>query len=206
MPRKISSLIVLIAVHLLAGYHAIAQAADQLALGTGQPGSESHQLGVGLTALVKAIVLPNEGIDIGLADENHTLNDKHLVIDQQTPLKTLLSGQSADTFPSVMAFRAREALDGSPLELIARADISAERVYAIVRAIFENGPFLNTTSERVWNLSIDETLRDLQFPIHPGALRYYRETGGLDEQTAEGWSSDTDITSTNPDDRRLKRH
>ncbi|MGI9420003.1 MAG: TAXI family TRAP transporter solute-binding subunit [Geminicoccaceae bacterium] len=203
MLRKTASLAVLIAVHLSISSHAIVRAADQLTLGTGQPGSESHQLGVGLTALVKVIVLPGEGIDLDLADEKRTLDDRHLLIDGQSALTTLLTGQSAEAFRSVMAFRSDA--DDIPLELIARADVSADVVYAIVKAIFENGPFLNTTSERVWDLSIDQTLRGLQLPVHPGAHRYYRERGGLEQQTSDVSPSDVDIPQPDEEGTEVNR-
>ena len=186
MRKVILCLPMLMAFYLLTGSFDAAKAADQYTLGTGQPGTGSHQLGVGLTLLIKVVVLPDEGIDLDLANDNPALDGNHLIINNPAQLTTLLADQPANAFRSIMSFRLQNAADDHPLELVARADVSADTIYTIMKTIFENGPFLNNVNEQVWDISVDQAVRDLQLPLHPGALRYYRDRGGLQQQVADG--------------------
>lgn len=193
MPRVFSNLAMLIAAQLFVGHFASALADDQLVLEAGRPGSEAHRLGVGLSSLVKVVVLPKEGTDLRLADGGEEVDGRYLLVDRQDKLGTLLEDQPADAFRSIMAFNAEPSADGPPLELIAHADASPDAIYAFTRAIFENGPFLNNVNERIWDLSFDRALDGLQFPIHRGALRYYQESGGLAWRTTDALPSGAGI-------------
>ena len=61
--------------------------------------------------------------------------------------------------------------------LLTSADVSEEIVYALTKAVFEN---ISTTAEfgREFGALFDKRyFEGLSAPIHPGALRYYREAG-----------------------------
>ncbi len=64
-----------------------------------------------------------------------------------------------------------------PNFLSVRADIDEETVYLITKTIYENLPFLNAIHKATTAMSIDKALAGLPMPLHPGALRYYREVG-----------------------------
>lgn len=64
-----------------------------------------------------------------------------------------------------------------PNFLAVRADVSENDVYLIVRAIYENLPFLHTMHEATRAIALDTALIGLPMPLHPGAARYFAETG-----------------------------
>ena len=61
--------------------------------------------------------------------------------------------------------------------LAVRADVSEEAVYQITRAIFENLGSLHEIHRATRELTLETALGGLGAPLHPGALRYYREQG-----------------------------
>jgi len=67
--------------------------------------------------------------------------------------------------------------------LVISADVSEERVYEMTRAIFENLDSLSGVHPAFGNVSADTVLNGFGAPLHPGALRYYREIGvpGIEE-------------------------
>lgn len=61
--------------------------------------------------------------------------------------------------------------------LAVRADVDEEAVYWITRTIYENLPFLRAVHKSLLEAGLDTALTGLPVPLHPGALRYYREVG-----------------------------
>jgi len=177
MQRRVLAFLTLMIVYSALSAGARAQAVTQLMLKAGQPGSDSFQLGVGLTSLIKVIVLPREDIDLDLTSDG---KDMHLVVSSQTELEAILASQPVGAYRSVMTFRTAGINNDLMLELVAREDVSADVINSITKAISENGPFLNTINERAWDLSLDQSLQGSELAIHPGALRYYQKSGGLE--------------------------
>lgn len=64
-----------------------------------------------------------------------------------------------------------------PTLLVVRADIPDEAVYQITRAIFENLATLREIHKAMKEVTLESALTGLGAPLHPGALRYYREVG-----------------------------
>jgi TRAP transporter TAXI family solute receptor len=64
-----------------------------------------------------------------------------------------------------------------PNFLAARADVPDETVYLLTKTIYENLPFLHDIHQATRSISLDRALRGLPVPLHPGAVRYYREQG-----------------------------
>ncbi len=64
-----------------------------------------------------------------------------------------------------------------PNFLAARADLDEEAVYLITKTIYENLPFLNAIHKATKVMSIDKALAGLPMPLHPGAVKYYKEVG-----------------------------
>mgnify|MGYP006272865555 FL=1 len=62
--------------------------------------------------------------------------------------------------------------------LVTRASVAEETVYALVRAVFEAGEVFRSLHPALTGLGPDEMARSaLSAPLHPGALRYFREAG-----------------------------
>lgn len=58
-----------------------------------------------------------------------------------------------------------------------RADIPDDDVYQITRVIFENLAALHEIHKATREVTLERALVGLGAPLHPGALRYYREKG-----------------------------
>lgn len=58
-----------------------------------------------------------------------------------------------------------------------RYDVSEEDVYLITKTIYENLPFLYNIHKATKEMALEHALDGLTVPLHPGALRYYREMG-----------------------------
>lgn len=64
-----------------------------------------------------------------------------------------------------------------PNFLAVRSDIEEETVYQITKTLYENLPFLNAIHKATKAMSKEKALAGLPIPLHPGALRYYKEIG-----------------------------
>lgn len=74
--------------------------------------------------------------------------------------------------------------------LVTRADVSAETVYQVVRAVMENLHEFRQQHPAFAHLAPQKMMQDgLSAPLHPGALRYYTE---------QGWTSPSPVGATGP--------
>jgi len=62
-----------------------------------------------------------------------------------------------------------------PNYLVANAAVPEEDVYLVTKTIFENLPFLHAIHAATREIKLEESLGGYPFPLHPGAVRYYRE-------------------------------
>ena len=66
---------------------------------------------------------------------------------------------------------------GVKATLITSSDVSADVVYAITKEVFENFDSFKGLHPAYQVLTKESMLKGLSAPIHPGALKYYREAG-----------------------------
>ncbi len=79
---------------------------------------------------------------------------------------------------------------GMVATLVTRADVSAETVYQVVRAVMENIDAFRQQHPAFAHLDPKKMMKDgLSAPLHPGALRYYTE---------QGWLSPPPVGATGP--------
>ena len=64
-----------------------------------------------------------------------------------------------------------------PNFLAVREDISADDVYLITKAMYENLPFLHNIHAATKDMALEKAIAGLPMPLHPGALRFYEEQG-----------------------------
>lgn len=65
----------------------------------------------------------------------------------------------------------------SPNVLVVRDDVSEEIVYDLTRMLWENLATLQEIHSATKSMALQQTLQGIPVPLHPGALRYYREQG-----------------------------
>ena len=66
---------------------------------------------------------------------------------------------------------------GSPNVLVTRIDIPEEVVYEITKVILENLATLQEIHGATKDMRLEIAIEGLGAPLHPGAIRYYREIG-----------------------------
>ena len=66
---------------------------------------------------------------------------------------------------------------GSPNVLVTRDDISEEVVYNVTKVIWENLATLQEIHGATKDMRLEIAIDGLGAPLHPGAIRYYREVG-----------------------------
>ena len=64
-----------------------------------------------------------------------------------------------------------------PNFLACRSDLSVDVVYKMTRAIYENLGYLQNIHSATNGMQIDKAIEGLAVPLHPGAIKYYREQG-----------------------------
>lgn len=64
-----------------------------------------------------------------------------------------------------------------PNLLVVTKDTPEETVYQLTKTIYENLPFLNTVHKATTAMSLERAISGLPMPLHPGALKYYKEKG-----------------------------
>lgn len=64
-----------------------------------------------------------------------------------------------------------------PNFLAVRDDVDEDAVYQITKTMYENLPFLTAIHKATGAMSLEKSIEGLPMPLHPGALRYYKEAG-----------------------------
>ncbi|MEE9334698.1 MAG: TAXI family TRAP transporter solute-binding subunit [Granulosicoccaceae bacterium] len=64
-----------------------------------------------------------------------------------------------------------------PNFLAVNADVDEEHVYMLTKTIYENLGFLQAIHPATKAMNIDAAMAGLPVPLHPGALKYYKEVG-----------------------------
>ena len=61
--------------------------------------------------------------------------------------------------------------------LVARADINADLMYNMTKALWENLDRMRAAHARGRDFALNKARDGMPIPLHPGAERYYREKG-----------------------------
>jgi len=62
--------------------------------------------------------------------------------------------------------------------LVVSQDVEDDVAYAIVKAIFENlGELAKIKKKAISQVSLEKALQGCKIPVHPGAVKYYKEHG-----------------------------
>ncbi len=64
-------------------------------------------------------------------------------------------------------------------ELLVGADVPEELVYTVVKAVMEHTGDLAAGMKSLNEVSPGNTIREASMPLHPGAIRYFKEIGAL---------------------------
>lgn len=64
-----------------------------------------------------------------------------------------------------------------PNILVATADTPDEVVYLLTKTMYENLPFLLSVNKATADMAVEKALDGLPMPLHPGAVKFYKEKG-----------------------------
>ena len=64
-----------------------------------------------------------------------------------------------------------------PNFLAVNADVDEQHVYLLTKALYENLPFLQAIHKATNAMDVNKAMAGLPVPLHPGAVKYYREIG-----------------------------
>ena len=64
-----------------------------------------------------------------------------------------------------------------PNFLAVNESVDADHVYLLTKTMYENLPFLQAIHKATNAMNVESAVAGLPVPLHPGALRYYREVG-----------------------------
>ena len=67
--------------------------------------------------------------------------------------------------------------DGFRHQLAVRKDMSDDLVYRITKTIFDNLPEMQKSAVTLRDVSLDDPFTASNIPLHPGAIRFYKEAG-----------------------------
>jgi TRAP transporter TAXI family solute receptor len=124
--------------------------------------------GVPVTAITRAFAMVGDTLTL------LSFTDEHL---EQVNLRYPLWSRyviPADTYPNQPEDVQSIA---HPNVLAVRADIPDDAVYKITAAIFDNLAALQEIHKATREVTLESALTGLGAPLHPGAIRYYREKG-----------------------------
>ncbi|MNL44945.1 hypothetical protein D3C87_1675570 [compost metagenome] len=63
--------------------------------------------------------------------------------------------------------------------LVTRSDVSDETAYQMTKLLFENLPAMTAAHNAATAIKIEDAVKGMPIPLHPGAERYYKEKGLL---------------------------
>ena len=63
--------------------------------------------------------------------------------------------------------------------LVTHSEVSDETAYQMTKQLFENIPALTAAHKAAENIRIEDAVKGMPIPLHPGAERYYKEKGLL---------------------------
>ncbi len=138
------------------------------ALQNGQIDAMSTPAGVPVSAITRALAaMGNDAVILSFTDEQATQADGGLNLwTRYTIAEGAYPGQEKP-IPTIAQANF----------LAVRSDVDEEAVYLITKTIYENLPFLQNIHRATTAMSLDQALSGLPMPLHPGALRYFREQG-----------------------------
>jgi TRAP transporter TAXI family solute receptor len=64
-----------------------------------------------------------------------------------------------------------------PNFLAVNANVSEEHVYQLTKTMYENLGFLSAIHPATKVMAVENAMAGLPVPLHPGAVRYYKEVG-----------------------------
>ena len=187
----------------LSAFAANAEIDDQLAVATGQPGSDSFVFGAELWAMSQIVLAPAEGIV--LASREVAADGDRLALLQNAEVEAaLVYGRVPNAYEhdarAVMALwpEGKSNEDADPVQFLVHKSVPADVVYQITKAMFEHAHYFKRSQASLGVGTPSEALTGLDIPLHAGAYRYFQQRGFGQEApvAADYWGEDKSVAET----------
>lgn len=114
---------------------------------------------------------------LGMTKEGFAKFRKDFVVGPYTLTKTLSPKQLKDAYGGRVVNTEAVECWSVPLMLAVRKDMDPALAYKLVKVFWDHLDEIKKTSKQLAGLDLKESLQNLSSPIHPGALKYYKEIG-----------------------------
>jgi TRAP transporter TAXI family solute receptor len=114
---------------------------------------------------------------LGMTQEGFANFSRDFVVGPYTLTKTLSSKQLKEAYGGRVVNTEPVVCWSVPLMLAVRKDMDPTLAYKLVKVFWDHLDEIKKTSKQLAGLDLKESLQNLSSPIHPGALKYYKEIG-----------------------------
>ncbi|AIF45686.1 TAXI family TRAP transporter solute-binding subunit [Virgibacillus sp. SK37] len=152
-------------------------------------GSVDHLSGTKTFELMadKRVDVTGDAVSVPSSDileASTTINLKMLTLEQQInqPVAEEL-GMLTEKIPAESYSFLNEDINtvNTPAILLVNQNVSEKEVYQVTKAIYENLDYLKTVHKEFENLSGENMLDVGEIPLHPGAVKFFKEMGWIDK-------------------------
>lgn len=116
---------------------------------------------------------------LSMTEEGFSRFQRDFVVGPYTLTKTLSAEEIKEAYKGRVVNTKPITTWTVPLMLAVHKDMDEDIVHKIVKAFWEHLDEVKTVSKQLESLELKPALANLSAPIHPGALRYYKEVGAI---------------------------
>lgn len=114
---------------------------------------------------------------LSMTEEGLDTFRKEFVVGPYTIVKTLTPDQLKEAYGGRVVNDEPVMCWSVPLMLVVRKDMDPELAYKLVKVFWEHLDEVKKISKQLSGLELKASLQNLSSPIHPGAMKYYKEIG-----------------------------
>jgi len=114
---------------------------------------------------------------LSMTDEGFANFKKDFAVGPYTLVKTLSLEQLKEAYKDRIVNTEPVKCWSVPLMLAVRKDMDEELVYKLVKVFWQHLDEIKKISKQLESLTLKTSLMNLSAPIHPGAMKYYKEVG-----------------------------
>jgi uncharacterized protein len=114
---------------------------------------------------------------LSMTEQGFDKFSKDFVVGPYTIVKTLTPEELKDAYGGRVVNSEPVMCWSVPLMLVVRKDMDPELAYKLVKVFWDHLDEVKKTSKQLAGLELKPSLQNLSSPIHPGALKYYKEVG-----------------------------
>ena len=116
---------------------------------------------------------------LSMNKEGFSKFQKEFPVGPYTPMITLSPQKIKEAYKGKVVNTQCVYTWGIPLMLVVRKEMDEKLVYNIVKMFWEHLEEVKSVSKQLEGITLEESVQNLSAPLHPGALKYYKEIGAV---------------------------